>query len=140
MIVQSPDIVSLHTWQVVLDFGLCASTQIPEDKGVDLYVLERAFKSAHSADGDSLVRRCASLCTCEVSLQALGKLYDRQGQRCTVALKAWSVVQFEVVLAAYKRKSRLWNPTLNKFAEGVPAITCVYVSFQMYDTAWSHAA
>ena len=29
-----------------------------------------------------------------------------------------SYLQFEVVLAAYKKKSRLWNPTLNKFAEG----------------------
>lgn len=27
-------------------------------------------------------------------------------------------MQFDVVLAAYKKKSRLWNPTLNKFAEG----------------------
>jgi hypothetical protein len=27
-------------------------------------------------------------------------------------------LQFDVVLAAYKKKSRLWNPTLNKFAEG----------------------
>lgn len=42
--------------QVLLDFGLSATSSIPEDKGVDLYVLERAFKSAHSADGDRLVR------------------------------------------------------------------------------------
>ncbi len=27
-------------------------------------------------------------------------------------------LQFDVVLAAYKKKSSLWNPTLNKFAEG----------------------
>lgn len=63
---------------VVLDFGLSTTSAIPEDKGVDLYVLERAFKSAHSADGDGL---------------------------------------FEVVLAAYKKKSRQWNSTLNKFSE-----------------------
>lgn len=47
--------------QVVLDFGLSTTSAIPEDKGVDLYVLERAFKSAHSADGDGLVRRHAVL-------------------------------------------------------------------------------
>ncbi len=41
---------------MLLDFGLSATSSIPEDKGVDLYVLERAFKSAHSADGDRLVR------------------------------------------------------------------------------------
>ena len=27
-------------------------------------------------------------------------------------------MQFDKILAAYKAKSRLWNPTLNKFAEG----------------------
>ena len=41
---------------MLLDFGLSTSSSLPEDKGVDLYVLERAFKSAHSADGDDLVR------------------------------------------------------------------------------------
>lgn len=40
---------------MLLDFGLSTSSSLPEDKGVDLYVLERAFKSAHSADGDDLV-------------------------------------------------------------------------------------
>lgn len=42
---------------MLLDFGLSATSHIPEDKGVDLYVLERAFKSAHSADGERLVRQ-----------------------------------------------------------------------------------
>mmetsp|Transcript_35897 Transcript_35897/g.85132 ORF Transcript_35897/g.85132 Transcript_35897/m.85132 type:complete len:161 (-) Transcript_35897:787-1269(-) len=33
---------------VVIDFGLSFNSTIPEDKAVDLYVLERAFTSAHS--------------------------------------------------------------------------------------------
>jgi tRNA A-37 threonylcarbamoyl transferase component Bud32 len=42
--------------QVVIDLGLSQQSTIAEDKAVDLYVLERAFKSAHSADGEGLVR------------------------------------------------------------------------------------
>ncbi len=41
--------------QVLIDFGLSYNTGISEDKGVDLYVLERAFTSAHSIHGN-LVR------------------------------------------------------------------------------------
>lgn len=63
---------------VVIDLGLSQQSTIAEDKAVDLYVLERAFRSAHSADGEGL---------------------------------------FEAVLAAYKSKSKWWNPTLNKFGE-----------------------
>lgn len=37
--------------QVLIDFGLSFSSAIAEDKGVDLYVLERAFTSAHSKAG-----------------------------------------------------------------------------------------
>ena len=37
--------------QVLIDFGLSFTSTIAEDKGVDLYVLERAFTSAHSAAG-----------------------------------------------------------------------------------------
>ena len=42
--------------QVVIDFGLSQHSTLAEDKAVDLYVLERAFISAHSADGNGLVR------------------------------------------------------------------------------------
>lgn len=35
--------------QVFIDFGLSYNSSIPEDKGVDLYVLERAMTSAHCA-------------------------------------------------------------------------------------------
>lgn len=37
---------------VLIDFGLSYNSTIPEDKGVDLYVLERAFTSAHSKQTD----------------------------------------------------------------------------------------
>ncbi|KAK9840951.1 hypothetical protein WJX81_002223 [Elliptochloris bilobata] len=62
---------------VVIDFGLSSNSSIAEDKAVDLYVLERAFTSAHAS--------CGPL--------------------------------FEDVLASYRQHSRLWCPTLNKFAE-----------------------
>ncbi len=42
--------------QVLIDFGLSYNSTIPEDKGVDLYVLERAFASAHAEEGAAMVR------------------------------------------------------------------------------------
>ncbi len=42
--------------QVLLDFGLSYNSTIPEDKAVDLYVLERAFGSAHAEAGATMVR------------------------------------------------------------------------------------
>ena len=33
---------------MLIDFGLSYNTTLPEDKAVDLYVLERAITSAHS--------------------------------------------------------------------------------------------
>ncbi|PRW58873.1 EKC KEOPS complex subunit bud32-like isoform X1 [Chlorella sorokiniana] len=63
---------------VLIDFGLAYNSTIPEDKGVDLYVLERAFASAHAEEGAAM---------------------------------------FEKVLEAYRRASRQWSATLNRFAE-----------------------
>lgn len=40
----------------MIDFGLAYNSTIPEDKGVDLYVLERAFASAHAGNGADMVR------------------------------------------------------------------------------------
>ena len=37
--------------QVLIDFGLSSTSTVAEDKGVDLYVLERALISAHSKQG-----------------------------------------------------------------------------------------
>ena len=61
---------------VVIDFGLAHNSIIPEDKGVDLYVLERAITVTHR-----------------------------------------SAAMFEHVMAAYKRHSRQWSASFNKFAE-----------------------
>lgn len=40
---------------MLIDFGLSYNSTIPEDKGVDLYVLERAFASAHAGRGEAMV-------------------------------------------------------------------------------------
>jgi hypothetical protein len=40
---------------VLIDFGLSYNCNLAEDKAVDLYVLERAFSSAHAEHGDNLV-------------------------------------------------------------------------------------
>jgi TP53 regulating kinase-like protein len=42
----------IFVWQVLIDFGLSFTSAIPEDKAVDLYVLERALISMHSSCGD----------------------------------------------------------------------------------------
>ena len=91
--------------QVMIDFGLSSTSTVAEDKGVDLYVLERAFISAHSKQGP--VVRLFSQLTSNV----------RQVSSATLTL-CHGRAQFDKVLAAYKAKSRYWNPTLNKFAEG----------------------
>ncbi|PSC76037.1 TP53-regulating kinase isoform B [Micractinium conductrix] len=63
---------------ILIDFGLSYNSVVPEDKGVDLYVLERAFASAHAERGAAM---------------------------------------FEAVLEAYRRASKQWSATLNRFAE-----------------------
>lgn len=50
------DLICLWLSQVLIDFGLSYNTTIPEDKAVDLYVLERAFASAHAEAGAAMVR------------------------------------------------------------------------------------
>ena len=49
------------TAQVMIDFGLSYNTTLPEDRAVDLYVLERAFGSAHAEEGAAMVRCCLTL-------------------------------------------------------------------------------
>ena len=39
---------------LIIDFGLSFLSQVPEDRAVDLYVLERAFLSAHASRGIAL--------------------------------------------------------------------------------------
>lgn len=45
---------------VLIDFGLSFISTLPEDKAVDLYVLERAFISMHSSCGDVMERVLAA--------------------------------------------------------------------------------
>ena len=47
--------------QVLIDFGLSYNNTLAEDKAVDLYVLERAFTSAHSALGNLVSSACGAL-------------------------------------------------------------------------------
>jgi len=48
------------SWQVLIDFGLSFTSTIPEDKAVDLYVLERALISMHSSCGDVMEKIMAA--------------------------------------------------------------------------------
>lgn len=63
---------------VMIDFGLSFFSTISEDKAVDLYVLERAFTSAHATTGETLFAAC---------------------------------------LEAYRKSSKNWSSTLNRFAD-----------------------
>uniref|UniRef100_A0A0D6QWA4 non-specific serine/threonine protein kinase n=1 Tax=Araucaria cunninghamii TaxID=56994 RepID=A0A0D6QWA4_ARACU len=45
---------------VLIDFGLSFTSTLPEDKAVDLYVLERALLSMHSSNGNIMERVLAS--------------------------------------------------------------------------------
>nr|ACN26810.1 unknown [Zea mays] len=47
--------------QVLIDFGLSFTLTIPEDKAVDLYVLERALISMHSSCGEVARLICANI-------------------------------------------------------------------------------
>ncbi|KAH0469252.1 hypothetical protein IEQ34_002484 [Dendrobium chrysotoxum] len=63
---------------VLIDFGLSFTSTIPEDKAVDLYVLERALLSMHSSCGNVM----------------------------------------DTILAAYRKSSKQWSSTMNKFSSG----------------------
>ena len=58
---------------MLIDFGLSYNSSLPEDKGVDLYVLERAFSSAHAGKGEELVgtmvERRAGVTLCQLSVR-----------------------------------------------------------------------
>jgi TP53 regulating kinase and related kinases len=88
---------------LLIDFGLAYTTNLAEDKAVDLYVLERAITSAHSSLA-TLVRRCSfvRVCTPNVDTHV-----------------SHAPAQFEHIVEEYKRVSSSWKPTLTKFAEGV---------------------
>ena len=73
--------------QVLIDFGLSYNSGIPEDKAVDLYVLERAFASAHAEEGAAMVRRhapgfAAASCSAVAVAAAAGGSWGRAGAAC----------------------------------------------------------
>ena len=51
-------LLSSNLPQVMIDFGLSSNSTLAEDKAVDLYVLERAFASAHAEEGAAMVCAC----------------------------------------------------------------------------------
>jgi len=63
---------------VMIDFGLSYFSSASEDRAVDLYVLERAFTSAHAEQGGEL---------------------------------------FAAFIESYRKNSKNWCSTLNRFAE-----------------------
>ena len=104
---------------MLIDFGLSSPSRIPEDKAVDLYVLERAFFSAHAERGQALVRRVARG----------GVRWGQAGgsnERCSGCAaptrpptRPPAGAQFESVLEAYKRATTQWSSTFNRLADGV---------------------
>ena len=90
---------------LLIDFGLSFNSALAEDKAVDLYVLERALLSLHSAH-EGLVSAAS---------------WTVNGHRGTQPLLLPDVgCQMEAVLATYTRSSRYWSATLNKLAQGKP--------------------
>ncbi|KAG6495292.1 hypothetical protein ZIOFF_043086 [Zingiber officinale] len=73
---------------VLIDFGLSFTSTIPEDKAVDLYVLERALLSMHSSCGNVMMYMLVVL-----------------------------PVQMEKILSAYRKSSKQWSSTMNKLAQ-----------------------
>jgi len=88
---------------VVIDFGLATNTVAPEDRAVDLFVLERALTAAHStaAGGGSGQGGGGS---------SPPPPKHGPAAHCPDAL-------FASVLASYRRHCAGWRPTLSKFAE-----------------------
>ncbi|KAG6484237.1 hypothetical protein ZIOFF_061032 [Zingiber officinale] len=79
---------------VLIDFGLSFTSTLPEDKAVDLYVLERALLSMHSSCGNVIPD-------------------SPQMMYMLVVLP----VQMEKILSAYRKSSKQWSSTMNKLAQ-----------------------
>ncbi|KAK6781700.1 hypothetical protein RDI58_019496 [Solanum bulbocastanum] len=83
---------------VLIDFGLSFTSTLPEDKAVDLYVLERALLSMHSSCGH--VQSHRTLTNSEEQIHLL-----------------WFYMM-DRILAAYRKSSKQWSSTLNRLAQG----------------------
>lgn len=107
--------------QVLIDFGLSQNSTLPENKGVDLYVFERAFASAHAGQGEAMVRGPGSLEGGTVRLPpGMNRVPGGPVPSRLAANRRPSDpgVQFEEFLDAYRKASKFWSATLNRFAEG----------------------
>ncbi|QLG72979.1 hypothetical protein HG535_0E00630 [Zygotorulaspora mrakii] len=83
------------SWQpYLIDFGLGSTTDSVEDKGVDLYVLERAIISTHSAHAEAYN---------EWLLKGFSEIYKRYGDAGEVKLKEVTKRFQEVRLRGRKR-------------------------------------
>ncbi|KAK9945260.1 hypothetical protein M0R45_010785 [Rubus argutus] len=91
---------------VVIDFGLSFTSTLPEDKAVDLYVLERALLSMHSSCGNVLL-----LISCQ-NLMQIGKLNSSN-----FVLTHTSLCRWIVYLLQYRKSSKQWSSTFNKLAQ-----------------------
>lgn len=89
--------------QTMIDFGLANSQPLPEDKAVDLYVMERAFASTH-INSEQLVR---------LALWSSGRQHAVDG----AGLIRDAIVQVAEVLRAYKACSRRADATFQKLAQ-----------------------
>ena len=106
---------------VLIDFGLAANATLPEDKAVDLYVLERAITSAHS--------HYAALVRCRVLLMLAARRFSGACHS-----------QFDGVLEEYRRCSRHWAAVLQKFAEGArSAVFCTRRGSRSHRARSAHA-
>ena len=112
--------------QVLIDFGLSFNSTIPEDKGVDLYVLERAFTSAHSKQTDLVdipshdATVLFAFCT-PLQSSVWESMSDRHIEDVRYAL-----LQFDTLMTSYKKHSRQWSSVFNKFAEGMFLVLYVW--------------
>ena len=106
--------------QVLIDFGLSYNSTVPEDKGVDLYVLERAFTSAHSKQTD-MVTFSARLHAISVFQMLFGASQAKPSAVFIFSLsQSWHAgLQFDTLMTSYKKHSRQWSSVFNKFAEGM---------------------
>ena len=102
--------------QVLIDFGLSHNSTIPEDKGVDLYVLERAFTSAHSKQSN-MVSASPSWAAWSHACQVHSWLADADISNCVTA--DLMLLQFDAFMTSYKKHSKQWSAVYNKFAEGI---------------------
>lgn len=94
-IVMVQDKSGANVWNPhLIDFGLGSVSNMVEDKGVDLYVLERAIISTHSAFSDQYV---------EWILQGFSQVYEQHGANGEKKLKELMKRFHEVRMRGRKR-------------------------------------